>query len=173
MIDTAAEASTLKYVCGILTGLLAVASVSLDFREKRLAKIEEQRAKAATPHPASVTKTLTPNEAGLVSIEALAKRIADLDGRFAERDVFLQSAIGKRVQWKGRVIEVSTLGEGVILQIASLDRTNFQARFTASFPAKFRDRLFALRKEDSVAIDGTIRSSISVDVVGDGITVDP
>lgn len=120
------------------------------------------------------TTNIKPDSDPFPSMESFASRLRALDGEFATQDAFIRAAAGARVSWTGRVERVVAPEDKsiVVLEMRSTNQATHSASCSAIFTSDFRDRLFALRRNDTVTITGNIRRPSPIpDIDADGITL--
>jgi hypothetical protein len=101
----------------------------------------------------------------LKSFEAYCNRVRDLEGRFFERDEFLDSMIGKEVEWMGFVFNLTPLKISGDMILTILQHTNMADRNCMS-SFRFSDKqlytkLNVLRPNDKVQVTGVYEEASS------------
>lgn len=96
------------------------------------------------------TKRRDSDETGL---EAITQKMMSLEDRFAEREAYLQSLDGKRIDWVANVTQVRTDGEEVALSFQPCP----SGVGYIIFDQRFKVRLFSLRRNDLVRFQGNLK----------------
>jgi len=108
-----------------------------------------------------------PPELGM-SLEEFEKGHASLEGRFREQEEFIQRAAGKRVHWTVRFKKPATLGDRVQILFGSKTNPLSTPVATGELSIAAKDRVFALRSEDLIKIDGILKeyapNSLTVEI---------
>lgn len=99
------------------------------------------------------------------SLEGYFSTMAQLEGRFYERDNFPKTLMGKTVSWEGYVASVSatsgtTAGMSHVL-ILNVSRDWGAKNTMVFYPSDFSTRLYSLRKDDKVRIIGTFDGTMA------------
>jgi hypothetical protein len=105
-----------------------------------------------------------PEPLGL-TIEEFERRVETLQGRFAEREKFLQGAVGKSLRWKGNVVSVASSGSNPRDVSVIIVNGRRPSGAMATYDESFRDRAFGLNKGDVVFVEGVVVHA-SEDAVG-------
>jgi len=96
--------------------------------------------------------------------QQFVRRHVELDGRFAEQEVFIKRADRKRVRWKviftfpaSREDEITAYFD--VPAESSNEKPLFGSLVRwANFPANFRDRLYSLKRGDLIEVTGILRN---------------
>lgn len=119
---------------------------------------------AKNPSP---IRSATPTESGNMelTIQQFVRRYWELDGRFAEQEAFLKRADRKRVRWKAIFTSPASFGDSVTAYFDVPSESPDQAPLSrgplrwANFPASFHDRVYALKRGDTIEISGILETS--------------
>src|SRR6266478_7792979 len=172
------EASPVVWLIGVgsggfVAGLLVMAAIMQAIisergpRDRSVAKnaAEPSRAPIIQPldEPKETKKPLigseTPADSGNMemTIQQFTRRYLELDGRYAEQEVFLKRADRKRVRWK--VVFVYPVSHGDRLTVyfdVPAESHNEKPLIGsppvnwANFPLNFRDRVYSLKRGDTI-----------------------
>jgi hypothetical protein len=111
------------------------------------------------------TSALTPNpeatghsELGM-TLEEFRSKYDSLDGRFAEQEAFVARCDNKCIHWIVKVNRLETSGEHVSLLFSSKSMGQRTVAYVAEFPAALKTRIYSLRANDLVAIEGVLRAN--------------
>jgi hypothetical protein len=92
-----------------------------------------------------------------MTLEELNKKYEALNERFAEQQALVTRLNHKKIKWTVHVLSVGNCQAGICVTFTST--TGSQFRITnAEFGEEFRERLYALRKDDRIVIEGTLKA---------------
>ena len=122
----------------------------------------------------------TPAESGNMemTIQQFTRRYLELDGRYAEQKAFLKRADRKRVQWKVIFTSPLTHFADIVVYLDVPAELPNEKPFVggpvrwASFPLNLRDRIYSLKRGDTIEISGVLRTfERSAFIEGDDFSV--
>jgi len=98
-------------------------------------------------------------------------RLAD---RFFEREEFHKGLIGTRIKWEGIVSDVISRPEREVIAVIISPPEEFgrSGRALFSFPESLQTKLFSLRKDDTVIVEGIVRESDLLGAIGEGLSIE-
>jgi hypothetical protein len=140
----------------IIIGIIVIAvGAFTEALEKTLRFFKKQTSSVLAKTPKELISSSQDEYSTMTSFYDHLKK---LDNRFAEKNKFVKEAIGHAVVWQGLVQGVDEHEDIKSVVIFLADEKDAVLRTAVVyFPMSFKTRVFALKRNDEIRVEGTIR----------------